>query len=70
LSSRASPAGIAMISMAGIVASLSTPPIVGLIRDRTDSFVGGVGYGLFMLMVSIAVLLIGRATRRLVPVQG
>ena len=64
LSSRASPAGIAMISMAGIVASLSTPLIVGIIKDRTGSFFGGVGYGLFMLMVSIAALLVGRATRR------
>jgi MFS family permease len=64
LSSRASPAGIAMISMAGIVASLSTPLIVGIIKDRTGSFFGGVGYGLFMLFVSIAALLIGRATRR------
>jgi len=62
LSSRASPAGIAMISMAGIVASLSTPLIVGLIKDQTGSFFGGVGYGLFMLVVSIGALLVGRGT--------
>lgn len=64
LSSRASPAGIAMISMAGIVASLSTPLIVGIIKDETGSFFGGVGYGLFMLLVSIAALMVGRNTRR------
>lgn len=66
LSSRASPAGIALISMCGIVASLSTPLIVGIIKDQTGSFFGGVGYGLFMLFVSIAALLVGRATQRFV----
>lgn len=64
LSSRASPAGIAIISMAGVVASLSTPLIVGIIKDQTGSFFGGVGYGLFMLFISIMTLLVGRATRR------
>lgn len=64
LSSRASPAGIAMISVAGIVASLSTPLIVGIIKDQTGSFFGGMGYGLFMLLVSIAALMVGWSTRK------
>lgn len=54
LSKAARPAGIALISMAGILGSAVSPSIIGLLRDQTGSFTAGLLYMVALLAVSIA----------------
>ena len=63
LSSRASPAGIGLISSAGIAASIITPLVVGVLKDRMGNFTGGVTYALALLVVCIVVVLALRPRR-------
>lgn len=56
LSQKARPAGIALISTAGIFGSAVSPSIIGLLRDQTGSFSAGLLYMVALLLVSIACL--------------
>jgi ACS family 4-hydroxyphenylacetate permease-like MFS transporter len=53
LSRSARPAGIALISMAGIFGSAVSPSIIGFLRDQTGSFTSGLFYMVALLIVSI-----------------
>ena len=53
LSPGARPAGIALISTAGILGSAISPSVIGLLRDRTGTFTSGLLYMVFLLVVSI-----------------
>jgi ACS family 4-hydroxyphenylacetate permease-like MFS transporter len=53
LSREARPAGIAVISMAGIFGSAVSPSIIGLLRDQTGTFASGLLYMVVLLAVSI-----------------
>jgi ACS family 4-hydroxyphenylacetate permease-like MFS transporter len=54
LSHAARPAGIALISTAGIFGSAVSPSIIGFLRDETGTFSSGLLYMVTLLMVSIA----------------
>jgi ACS family 4-hydroxyphenylacetate permease-like MFS transporter len=53
LSKSARPAGIALISMAGILGSAVSPSIIGFLRDQTGTFRSGLFYMVALLVVSI-----------------
>jgi ACS family 4-hydroxyphenylacetate permease-like MFS transporter len=53
LSKAARPAGIALISMAGILGSAVSPSIIGFLRDQTGNFTSGLFYMVALLIVSI-----------------
>ena len=53
LSPAARPAGIALISTAGIFGSVVSPSIIGFLRDATGSFASGLLYMAALLVVSI-----------------
>ncbi|SDR57288.1 MFS transporter, ACS family, 4-hydroxyphenylacetate permease [Rhizobiales bacterium GAS113] len=57
LSLAARPAGIALISTAGIFGSAISPSIIGMLRDATGSFASGLIYMVALLVVSIACVL-------------
>jgi ACS family 4-hydroxyphenylacetate permease-like MFS transporter len=59
LSPAARPAGIALISTAGIFGSAVSPSIIGLLRDETGSFTSGLLYMVALLVVAIACVRIG-----------
>jgi MFS transporter, ACS family, 4-hydroxyphenylacetate permease len=52
LSAAGRPAGIALISSAGILGSAVSPSVVGVLRDMTGSFASGLWYAIAMLMAS------------------
>jgi ACS family 4-hydroxyphenylacetate permease-like MFS transporter len=54
LSPAARPAGIALISTAGIFGSAVSPSIIGFLRDETGSFSSGLIYMVALLLVAIA----------------
>jgi len=64
LSTAARPAGIALISTAGIFGSAVSPSIIGFLRDRTGSFASGLLYMVALLAVAAACAWIGMAARR------
>ena len=66
LSQAARPAGIALISMAGIFGSAVSPSIIGFLRDQTGTFTSGLFYLVALLAVSIVCV---RASARDVPMQ-
>jgi ACS family 4-hydroxyphenylacetate permease-like MFS transporter len=53
LSRAARPAGIALISTAGIFGSAVSPSVIGFLRDQTGSFRSGLLYMVVLLIVSI-----------------
>jgi ACS family 4-hydroxyphenylacetate permease-like MFS transporter len=53
LSPAARPAGIALISTAGMFGSAVSPSIIGLLRDETGTFTSGLLYMVALLVVSI-----------------
>lgn len=57
LSDRTRPVGIAIISMCGISASVTSPAVIGLLRDATGSFSAGLWYAITMLAVSVLCVL-------------
>jgi ACS family 4-hydroxyphenylacetate permease-like MFS transporter len=54
LSHAARPAGIALISTAGMFGSAVSPSIIGFLRDQTGTFTSGLLYMVALLGVSIA----------------
>ena len=73
LTGTAAAAGIAWINALGNLAGTITPWIVGLIKDRTDSFAGGLYALAGFALLSAIVVLVGipsdrPARRRLAPV--
>ena len=57
LSPAARPAGIAFISSCGILASMTTPLLIGFLRDLTHSFVAGL-YFLALVLIGASALVI------------
>jgi MFS transporter, ACS family, 4-hydroxyphenylacetate permease len=57
LSERGRPAGIALVSSAGILASAISPSVIGVLRDLTGSFATGLWYATILLGVSIVAML-------------
>lgn len=53
LSREARPAGIALISTAGILGSAVSPSVIGLLRDQTGTFASGLLYMVALLAISI-----------------
>ena len=62
LSAAARPAGIALISTAGIFGSAVTPSIIGFLRDATGAFSAGLLYLVLLLVISIASVWRARGT--------
>jgi ACS family 4-hydroxyphenylacetate permease-like MFS transporter len=58
LSPAARPAGIAFFSSCGILASMSTPLLIGYLRDLTHSFVAGLFFLAAMLIASSGLVLL------------
>jgi hypothetical protein len=54
LSPAARPAGIAVMSTAGIFGSLVTPSIIGFLRDQSGGFASGLLYLVGLLAVAMA----------------
>jgi len=52
----ARPLGIALLSSAGIAASITSPAVIGNLRDLTGSFNAGIWYSLVLLTVSIVLI--------------
>ena len=69
LSRAARPAGIALISMAGIFGSAVTPSIIGFLRDRTGSFTSGLLYLVVLLLAAIACVWVSER-RQAIPVEA
>jgi MFS transporter, ACS family, 4-hydroxyphenylacetate permease len=63
LPSAARPAGIALISAAGLSASAVSPSVVGLLKDLTHSFMAGMLYVTAMLVVAAITIPLSRARR-------
>ena len=57
LSERGRPAGIALVSSAGILASAISPSVIGVLRDLTGSFASGLWYATILLGISIVAML-------------
>jgi MFS transporter, ACS family, 4-hydroxyphenylacetate permease len=57
------PAGIALISMAGLSASALSPLVVGVLKDLTQNFIGGILYVTGMLVVAAIAIKLA-STRR------
>ena len=57
LSQRGRPAGIALVSSAGILASAISPSVIGVLRDMTGSFASGLWYATILLGVSMVAML-------------
>lgn len=55
LTVKARPVGMAILSCAGILGSITSPVIVGLLRDTTGRFDAGIWYASVLLLVSAAV---------------
>jgi MFS transporter, ACS family, 4-hydroxyphenylacetate permease len=65
LSPAARPAGIAFISSCGILASMTTPLLIGYLRDLTHNFVAGLCVLAFALIAASTLVLL--SVRRAVP---
>ncbi len=63
LPSAARPAGIALISAAGLSASAVSPSVVGFLKDLTHSFTAGMLYVTVMLVVAAITIPLSRARR-------
>ncbi len=63
LSAAARPAGIAFISSCGILASATSPVLVGLLRDLTDSFTAAMLFVAGALVAAAALVLVVRGGR-------
>lgn len=75
----ARPLGIAVLSCAGIAASITSPAIIGFLHDATRGFSAGILYSVVLLVASIGLILglrsrapapaawVGQATPCLVP---
>jgi MFS transporter, ACS family, 4-hydroxyphenylacetate permease len=57
LSEGGRPAGIALVSSAGILASAISPSVIGVLRDLTGSFASGLWYATVLLGISTAAML-------------
>jgi ACS family 4-hydroxyphenylacetate permease-like MFS transporter len=65
LSEQARPVGIALVSSAGILGSVVSPSVVGLLKDLSGSFASGVWYAIALIVVSIVAMTIAmRSFRR------
>jgi ACS family 4-hydroxyphenylacetate permease-like MFS transporter len=64
LSESGRPAGIALVSSAGILASAISPTVIGALRDMTGSFVSGLWYATLLLVISSVAMLSVRSGRR------
>jgi len=64
LSESGRPAGIALISSAGILASAISPTVIGALRDLTGSFVSGLWYATLLLVISSIAMLSVRSRSR------
>lgn len=64
LSPSARPAGIALISTAGILGSAVSPSIIGVLRDETGSFAPGLLYMATLLVIAIACVTLARPVQR------
>jgi len=53
LSAEARPAGIGLISATGLFGSAVSAPIIGVLRDLTDSFAAGLFYATALLVISM-----------------
>lgn len=53
LSQAGRPAGIALVSSAGILASAVSPSVIGALRDLTGTFASGLWYATILLVISI-----------------
>lgn len=62
LSRAARPVGIAMISATGLCGAAFSPPMVGYLREVTGSFAAGLLFAAAMLAISVAALLLMKAT--------
>ncbi|MBI4520070.1 MAG: MFS transporter [Gemmatimonadetes bacterium] len=58
LSAAARPAGIALVSSCGILASATSPLLVGMLRDRTDSFAASLIFVVVVLTTAAALVLL------------
>ena len=65
LSPDARPAGIALISMAGILGSAVSPSIIGFLRDQSGTFTTGLLYMVTLLVVSIACVRVSGGGRKI-----
>jgi ACS family 4-hydroxyphenylacetate permease-like MFS transporter len=63
LSPAARPAGLAVITMAGIMGSIVSPAVIGVLRDLTNSFTAG-------LLFAAALLVFGAVLLLLTPYAG
>ena len=63
LSDKSRPAGIALISSAGILASAISPSVIGVLRDLSGSFASGLWYAVILMMISIAAIVSARPSR-------
>ena len=57
LSPRAKPAGLALITMAGIMGSIVSPMVIGILRDMTGSFTAGLLFASSMLVCGASLVL-------------
>ncbi|HEX7923641.1 MAG TPA: MFS transporter, partial [Bradyrhizobium sp.] len=64
LSEQARPVGIAVVSSAGILGSVVSPSVIGLLRDLSGSFTAGVWYAISLIAVSIVAMFIALRTFR------
>lgn len=64
LSAKSRPLGTAVLSCCGIAGSITSPSIVGFLRDRTGSFDSGVWYIIGALVFSIAMFVMLTNTAR------
>ncbi|WP_024507712.1 MFS transporter [Bradyrhizobium sp. ARR65] len=60
LSERGRPAGIALISSAGILASAVSPSVVGVLRDLSGSFASSLWYAVCLIVISIGGMVLVR----------
>jgi ACS family 4-hydroxyphenylacetate permease-like MFS transporter len=66
LSPAARPAGIAFVSSCGILASMTTPLLIGFLRDLTHNFIAGLLFLALVLIAASALVLL--AVRREDPI--
>ncbi len=57
LSPRAKPAGLALITMAGIMGSIVSPIVIGALRDLTGSFASGLLFATALLVLGACLIL-------------
>lgn len=67
LSAEARPAGIGLINAVGLMGSVVSPAVIGMLRDITGSFAAGLYYVAILLVVSMVLAWIVNARAPLVP---